>query len=126
MIVSILPRLATGITFGAILQKLYMFLFFPVLRRGSHHQNKDNRPCKFLFFPVLRRGSTAPDTYLRSIHVSILPRLATGIKYGTKNVQKIMFLFFPVLRRGSIENSDLSWSEMFLFFPVLRRGSHTA
>ena len=77
--VSILPRLATGI-------------FVPL------HQLLTE---VFLFFPVLRRGSTEYLDTPSITQVSILPRLATGIppEYVSRLLER--FLFFPVLRRGS-------------------------
>ena len=56
-IVSILPRLATGIDITIPDFQLSRFLFFPVLRRGSHNYAAFIFWRKFLFFPVLRRGS---------------------------------------------------------------------
>ena len=122
-----------------------MFLFFPVLRRGSQHSAKRTLSCMFLFFPVLRRGSCSQELCLHTTHVSILPRLATGIGSVTWSGRTRRFLFFPVLRRGSIIEVDEVFKEVsilprlatgiprtgrgapggsFLFFPVLRRGSH--
>ena len=77
--VSILPRLATGI----FVEK---FLFYGRL---------------FLFFPVLRRGSAVACIDLMVEIVSILPRLATGIALTVSPEPSDKFLFFPVLRRGS-------------------------
>ena len=56
-----------------------MFLFFPVLRRGSSVSIIIGSLYTFLFFPVLRRGSADPSVKTTSTE----------------------FLFFPVLRRGS-------------------------
>ena len=120
------------------------FLFFPVLRRGSLTGRYTAHTILFLFFPVLRRGSTVPvrpvqsycfysspscDGDLSSIlfpsggAVSILPRLATGIRGLLPAACSFWFLFFPVLRRGSIILDQLAEPVAFLFFPVLRRGS---
>ena len=76
--VSILPRLATGIKPNAFDTGVLLFLFFPVLRRGSISQVEYTLERKFLFFPVLRRGSV-DDVEVSRAYVSILPRLATGI-----------------------------------------------
>ena len=56
-IVSILPRLATGISSIIVIHPFNSFLFFPVLRRGSYNDCPDQA----------------------TLQVSILPRLATGI-----------------------------------------------
>ena len=120
--VSILPRLATGIKENDILTAADLFLFFPVLRRGSAADLAKISYMTFLFFPVLRRGSVPACTLLLIC----------------------VFLFFPVLRRGSRRDQDkfavisfysspscdgdrtltgVSGIGLFLFFPVLRRGS---
>ena len=57
LLVSILPRLATGIQFQVQSELHHQFLFFPVLRRGSTAGITDWSNIEFLFFPVLRRGS---------------------------------------------------------------------
>ena len=185
--VSILPRLATGISVSFVCSCAFTFLFFPVLRRGSYpplfcfqyrcfysspscdgdqtvkgtgtvthvsilprlatgidcgYFNDMNE--KFLFFPVLRRGSIStlyplilqrfysspscdgdPFIWISGdlLKVSILPRLATGIKLSQADSSSPRFLFFPVLRRGSITTRQNYLTVMFLFFPVLRRGS---
>ena len=80
LFVSILPRLATGIQTQVTKNTGDMFLFFPVLRRGSFCSTRCTCLHMFLFFPVLRRGSI------------IAPLSSSTSK----------FLFFPVLRRGSI------------------------
>ena len=122
-IVSILPRLATGISdvFAAV--SLVPFLFFPVLRRGSDMENNTTNESSFYSSP-----SCDGDH-----HFDIL----TGA---------CLFLFFPVLRRGSqsvylptlylsfysspscdgdpIPLSRYPTLILFLFFPVLRRGSY--
>ena len=77
----------------------------------------------FLFFPVLRRGSKSGHHITNALCVSILPRLATGIRSSASFFQSCLFLFFPVLRRGSLLRNILRIFRMFLFFPVLRRGS---
>ena len=186
------------------------FLFFPVLRRGSGTLTGVSGIGLFLFFPVLRRGSTIPvkcfihisfysspscdgdrnsfavnllgrsfysspscdgdpakelhlilwecfysspscdgdrssgmiichrlcfysspscdgdhslPAHRSCCNVSILPRLATGIKEHHYQVIRYPFLFFPVLRRGSQKVSIMKHQCTFLFFPVLRRGS---
>ena len=58
--VSILPRLATGIVEWRKFDTFAKFLFFPVLRRGSGHDENRRYRNGFLFFPVLRRGSEIP------------------------------------------------------------------
>ena len=76
--VSILPRLATGIEMALRLSEVDAFLFFPVLRRGS---------LQFLVlqFPVCFYSSPSCDGdpvitfFINFTKVSILPRLATGI-----------------------------------------------
>ena len=71
--VSILPRLATGI------QCLFVFYFFRM----------------FLFFPVLRRGSRGWACVRVLELVSILPRLATGISQTWCNHIKGSFYSSP-------------------------------
>ena len=104
VIVSILPRLATGIItwieeaqaaeflFFPVLRRgsaaeaaakaSETFLFFPVLRRGSYNPSQSQLNSLFLFFPVLRRGSRILCCSWKTNRVSILPRLATGIRIG--------------------------------------------
>ena len=79
--VSILPRLATGISVPSVESVDGEFLFFPVLRRGSRRSRFRKQSKVFLFFPVLRRGSA----------------VASSCSADSP------FLFFPVLRRGSIQ-----------------------
>ena len=120
-----------------------MFLFFPVLRRGSYLLfNIIDRKVSIL--PRLATGiililhriplsgfysspSCDGDLEFQSTvlyrSVSILPRLATGIGVLGSVTTGLWFLFFPVLRRGSVVLSDPPVVMTFLFFPVLRRGS---
>ena len=108
---------------------LILFLFFPVLRRGSkilclrsttqgfysspscdgdlsiHYLFADHM---FLFFPVLRRGSVIL-TLILPIAVSILPRLATGIR-----VVEIFHLFISFYSSPSCDgdrNTDKNLSQ---------------
>ena len=99
--VSILPRLATGIVKNIVRRHKQTFLFFPVLRRGSGVSSPSMVSCSFYSSPSCdgdrptvrtsmdRTGfysSPSCDgdlciTFYRSNQcVSILPRLATGIK----------------------------------------------
>ena len=123
MSVSILPRLATGIGYAKPFSCAWWFLFFPVLRRGSPTVLTKQEVEEFLFFPVLRRGSPPPQ-HVRCRHVSILPRLATGILLKSFIIKTIRVSILPRLATGIVINGDHIRSMRFLFFPVLRRGSH--
>ena len=56
--------------------------------------------------------------------VSILPRLATGIKETITLSIEDEVSILPRLATGILSCFMLTISEMFLFFPVLRRGSY--
>ena len=120
--VSILPRLATGISDFIKDNDILTFLFFPVLRRGSHRTlYKKNETC-FYSSPSCDGDRKCCPHYISNIcfysspscdgdpscrrqgrdrGVSILPRLATGINVCISDFSFSVFLFFPVLRRGS-------------------------
>ena len=76
--VSILPRLATGIIDTINDAEKSLFLFFPVLRRGSPRPLWRDTVSRFYSSPSCDGDH---DGYARpySLEVSILPRLATGI-----------------------------------------------
>ena len=120
-----------------------MFLFFPVLRRGSCTGQYIKRSVGFYSSPSCD-GDRRVIVITIKTDVSILPRLATGINDHGSVRNKPEFLFFPVLRRGSpalrrvsgflvsilprlatgiMARSMALVPCMFLFFPVLRRGS---
>ena len=93
--VSILPRLATGISAPSAESVDGVFLFFPVLRRGSVICESDDTP----------------------LMVSILPRLATGIAVADAAAAVSEFLFFPVLRRGSLTLTSMYCLRSFYSSP---------
>ena len=142
--VSILPRLATGISFFVLEDHTLTFLFFPVLRRGSKGlPDKKNeysfysspscdgdrstalicsRTQGFLFFPVLRRGSITVTEGNEAVGFYSSPscdgdRIA-GSSGSTKDVS-----ILPRLATGIGVERRETIVDQFLFFPVLRRGS---
>ena len=82
------------------MRAFYMFLFFPVLRRGSFVSGVGSI-CNVSILPRLATGIIAGGIAGTVATVSILARLATGISYAVKEECIKQFLFFPVLRRGS-------------------------
>ena len=77
--VSILPRLATGIDTICNLISNVVFLFFPVLRRGSVYRYTINSIKCFYSSPSCD-GDLYRQIFIPCLKVSILPRLATGIQ----------------------------------------------
>ena len=77
-----------------------MFLFFPVLRRGSQ-RDKHKYKCTSFYSSPSCDGDLFLIPGMLTLRVSILPRLATGILAETDVKRVLVFLFFPVLRRGS-------------------------
>ena len=100
-----------------------MFLFFPVLRRGSHTLTKAKLMQTFLFFPVLRRGSIFQYRIKSGTGFYSSPSCDGDLFAANNWPPHPVFLFFPVLRRGSLLMITRHGDIKFLFFPVLRRGS---
>ena len=141
--VSILPRLATGITKTFELPVYIMFLFFPVLRWGSKEDrvNTDfigfysSPSCdgdryailsysahRFLFFPVLRRGSDISLPTLRRYSFYSSPSCDGDPTATHWNLAKEVSIL-PRLATGISKRGVKDPFIQFLFFPVLRRGS---
>ena len=98
----------------------------------------------FLFFPVLRRGSQPECTACSMDGFYSSPSCDGDLDRGVSRHNEVRFysspscdgdqlflamftigafLFFPVLRRGSQDQAGHRTDKGFLFFPVLRRGS---
>ena len=98
------------------------FLFFPVLRRGSGKVFLRHIRERFYSSPSCD-GDQRSDARRVTLSVSILPRLATGIRLQRVQSIHITVSILPRLATGIQCLFVFYFFRMFLFFPVLRRGS---
>ena len=98
-IVSILPRLATGIHISRRYASIVKFLFFPVLRRGSAAGLHVSRGDRFYSSPSCDGDPLCLNNRCRC-GVSILPRLATGIGSITDLTPDMIVSILPRLATG--------------------------
>ena len=100
ILVSILPRLATGIGEEAEHYKELKFLFFPVLRRGSYGIPQKTMEKCFYSSPSCDGDRRRTRCHYNSISFYSSPS-CDGDQGLYMRPLGYKFLFFPVLRRGS-------------------------
>ena len=99
-LVSILPRLATGIADWKIYRSYDFVSILPRLATGIYSTSTTCTVLLFLFFPVLRRGSVEYTFPVRWSGFYSSPSCDGDLVFDYRTSGK-QFLFFPVLRRGS-------------------------
>ena len=104
--VSILPRLATGISDRKVLRRVCWCFYSSPSCDGDHSLPFQMYDALCFYSSPSCDGDREERSRKRMGNVSILPRLATGIRGATAKAPRGMFLFFPVLRRGSDTSRD--------------------